>query len=138
MNEMDRMQADAVSRAKDMYRRSQNHQGYNVSSLPNGYNGNMRESKKLQPNENAKSEKGTKEVISEIAEDAAKEAVTDSIVETISPQNENNAPLADIGGDFLDQLLGDKEKTLIVLLIALLSEEKASTSLMLALMYLIM
>lgn len=138
MNEMDRMQADAVSRAKDMYRRSQNHQGYNVSSLPNGYNGNMRESKKLQPNENAKSDKGTKEVISDIAEEVVKEAVTDSIVESITPQNENNSLPAYSDGDFLDRLLGDKEKTLIVLLIALLSEEKASTSLMLALMYLIM
>lgn len=138
MNEMDRMQADAANRARDMYRRSQNYQGYNVNSLPNGYNGSMRESKKLRPNDKNDNQESVNETVSETTEEIAENPVSDSLSEKNPPQNENNVPLTGLGGDFLDQLLGDKERTLIILLIALLNEERANTSLLLALMYLIM
>ena len=53
-----------------------------------------------------------------------------------SPQPDEET--AEREDSFLDVLLSDKERTLIILLLALLSEEKANTSLMLALMYIIM
>lgn len=131
MNETDRMQADAVSRAKDMYRRSQ---GYNANSLPNGYNGSFRDTRPTNNthNNNNNNNKGNtnsspaEEIISEIAEEAIKEA--------IEPNHKSQSK----GLDIFESLLQDKERTLIILLIILLSEEKANTSLVLALMYLIM
>ena len=48
----------------------------------------------------------------------------------------NNAPF-NAGADILDSFFKDKEKTLIMLLIAILSNDGADSSLILALMYLI-
>lgn len=50
--------------------------------------------------------------------------------------SQNNAPF-NAGADILDSFFKDKEKTLIMLLIAILSNDGANSSLILALMYLI-
>lgn len=120
MSEKDRIQADAVSRAKEMYRRSQN---YNVNSLPNGYNGSMRDNHQVQKGDSAAEKEEQKEVNEE---------------EAAVPVSENEMHYSKNISDPLEMFLKDKERALIVLLIALLSDERANTSLVLALMYLIM
>lgn len=122
MSDKDKMQADAVNRAREMYRRSQN---YNVNNLPNGYNGNIRENHK-----SSKNDPITPPVIEEEKE-ASTESQTPIIDESPKTVKAPNDPL--------EAFLKDKERALIILLIALLSgEERANTSLVLALMYLIM
>lgn len=124
MSEKDKIQADAVSRAKEMYRRSQN---YNVNSLPNGYNGSMRDEHRTPKSEPA-AKKPTEK----------RESPPEHTEDTISPVTEESPGNIKSPSDPLDVFLKDKERALIVLLIALLYEERANTSLVLALMYLIM
>ncbi len=128
MNDKDRLQAEAVSRAKEMYRRSQS---VGLNSLPNGYKGNIRENR--QPPKNENSEKADDEKKENFNFDDKSGAETKDCTENTSFQNESVQC-----SDPLENFLQDKEKALIVLLIALLSEERANTSLVLALMYLIM
>ncbi len=147
MSEMDKLQADAVNRARDMYRRSQN---YNVNSLPNGYNGSMRDQAQknnssqnpIQQQSQQKTQRQPmKTTANESAEEVVKEVAEDKIIENATQERKEetqNIQQGFHGGDFLDMLLSDKERTLIILLIALLNEEGANTSLLLALMYLIM
>ena len=159
MSEMDKLQADAVNRARDMYRRSQN---YNVNSFPNGYNGNIREqAQKANDTENVAiknvtgqnvagqnvaGQKTQRQQIQSAVQKTAEEKPNDTVKEedTDTKAHENTQATSNlqqsgnIRGDFLDILLSDKERTLIILLIALLNEEGANTSLLLALMYLIM
>lgn len=154
MSEMDKLQADAVNRARDMYRRSQN---YNVNSFPNGYNGNIREqSQKANDTENVAiknvtgqnvaGKKTQRQQIQSAVQKPAEEKPNDTVKEedkdtTFHENTQSTSNLQQSGnirGDFLDILLSDKERTLIILLIALLNEEGANTSLLLALMYLIM
>lgn len=120
MSEKDRIQADAVSRAKEMYRRSQN---YNVNSLPNGYNGSMRDNHQV-PKDDSSAEK-----------EEQKESSEEEFTVPVSGNEVQNSKNV---SDPLEIFLKDKERALIVLLIALLSDERANTSLVLALMYLIM
>lgn len=123
MSDKDKMQADAVNRAREMYRRSQN---YNVNNLPNGYNGNIRENHKP-----SKSDPITPPVIEEDGQEPS--------VENQMPIIEESSKTVKAPSDPLEAFLKDKERALIILLIALLSgEERANTSLVLALMYLIM
>ena len=124
MSEKDRIQADAVSRAKEMYRRSQN---YNVNSLPNGYNGSMRDEHRTPKSETAPKKPTEKQ-----------EQPSEHTEKTISPVTEESSGNIKSPSDPLEVFLKDKERALIVLLIALLYEERANTSLVLALMYLIM
>ena len=149
MSEMDKLQADAVNRARDMYRRSQN---YNVNSFPNGYNGNIREqTQKASDTEkvavkNVTGQKTQRQQIQSAVQKTAEEKSND----TVKEEDNNTKPheniettsnlqqSGNIRGDLLDIILSDKERTLIILLIALLNEEGANTSLLLALMYLIM
>ena len=134
MSDMDKMQADAVNRAREMY--SRRTPGYSANGFPSGYNGNM----KTNPNaaaekhghhgssqEHSKPKNIDKEKPPEI------ENKNEHIGSTAEPQKIHQTQSA----DFLDTILADKEKALIILLIALLNEEKASSSLLLALMYLI-
>lgn len=150
MSDRDQMQADAVNRARDMYRRSQS---YNMGSLPNGYNGNIRETQssthpsnsnqKSTQNQSAKQESGNRTVNPqhEPAQPPTQTAQQPSArSEESSPQAESNPPLAEQNqqNDFLESIFQDKERALIILLIALLGEEGANTSMLLALMYLLM
>lgn len=139
MSDMDKMQADAVSRAREMY--SRRSPPYSANGFPSGYNGNMKtntnvtaernahfgdtSSKAPQKHEDPKtdSEKDSSQFVGE------EQNIADTFEREEIPQGQS--------GDFLDNILADKEKALIILLIALLNEEKASSSLLLALMYLI-
>lgn len=154
MSDREQMQADAVSRAKDMYRRSQT---YNMSGLPTGYNGNMRENQnnshqnKPQQNQppknsppqqnNTNNTNNTNAQNSSVPDtEQTEQSTPQSATERQSPQNSNIAmpSVNNQGNDFLEAVFQDKERALIILLIALLGEERANTSLMLALMYLMM
>lgn len=128
MNDKDRLQTEAVNRAKEMYRRSQS---TGLNSLPNGYKGNIKENRQPPTTENHDKEDNKKK--ESFNHDEESSAETNSRTENTSFQNE-----AVQCSDPLESFLQDKEKALIVLLIALLSEERANTSLVLALMYLIM
>lgn len=63
------------------------------------------------------------------ASDKAEHSAFEEVKKTDSPQTK---------GSVVDDLFKDKEKTLILALIALLTTEKADASLVLALMYLLM
>ena len=138
-NDMDKMQADAVSRAREMY--SRRSPGYSANGFPSGYNGNM----KTNPNAPAEkhSHSGSHQTNSPTEHSKPKKAEeekppeSDYINEHINGAAESENIHQNQQADFLDTVLADKEKALIILLIALLNEEKASSSLLLALMYLI-
>ena len=134
MNDMDKMQAEAVNRAREMY--SRRSPSYSANGFPSGYNGNMKTNpnaaaeKHSQPgssHEHSKPKSIDKEKPPEV------EKKNEHIGSTVEPEEIHQTKSA----DFLDTVLADKEKALIILLIALLNEEKASSSLLLALMYLI-
>lgn len=124
MSDMDKMQQDAVNRAREMY--SRRTPSYHAGTFPSGYNGNI----KRRVSAAHRSEESFPQ-----SEPANEENITE---EQDKPQE--NAEQSEVSKEesFLDTLLSDKERTLIILLLALLNEEKADTSLMLALMYIIM
>lgn len=131
MSEMEKMQADAVSRAREMY--SRRSPSYSANGFPSGYNGNIK------PNHSPVSDRNSHSVVNhehEEIESTSPEEVTEEAAAAVEIQEEISSKNIH-HGDFLDTILADKEKALIILLIALLNEEKASPSLMLALMYLI-
>ena len=113
-------QREAIARAKEMY--SRRTPDKSPGSFPSGYNGNL----KRRTSVNAEKESFPQKNDTVEENSAADE------------KKQDNGANTDSGKSFLDMLLDDKERTLIVLLLALLSEEKADTSLMLALMYIIM
>lgn len=142
MSDMDKMQADAVNRAREMY--SRRSPSYSAGGFPSGYNGNMKANPNITPERNSQSgnfsmHSHTKHSETEPEPETKPEKNNSPNLE-IPYSKENAAPENLSKGqsmDFLDTILADKEKALIILLIALLNEEKASSSLLLALMYLI-
>ena len=104
MSEIDRMQQDAIDRAREMY--SRRTPSYNSGGFPSG--------ESFPQNDN------------------------DTVENNAEDKPQETAPKETTSESFLDTLLADKERTLIILLLALLNEEKANTSLMLALLYIIM
>lgn len=133
MSDMDKMQAEAAERAKEMYSRRSQPQ-YVKNGFTNGYSGTAR------INQTTPIEKKP------IQQEKNLHQVTDRNNEPLENNNEEikqevfsleNTANSTGNTDILDTLLADKEKALIILLIALLSEEKSSPSLLLALMYLI-
>lgn len=151
MSENEQLQADAVNRAKEMYRRSQS---YSLNGFPSGYNGSMSSAGKAQ----SAARQPRQEQKSTQADERQSVQNTPNTPEPPTVQNIQDEPAENeseavggcgekagetsvgetASGDFLDSLMRDKERALIILLIALLSEEKASASLLLALVYLIM
>lgn len=135
-NDMDKMQAEAANRAREMY--SRRSPGYSANGFPSGYNGNM----KTNPNTAAEkhSHSGSHQSNSP-PESSEPKKNNPPEPDYINEHNNGAAESENIhrnrSEDFLDTILADKEKALIILLIALLNEEKASSSLLLALMYLI-
>lgn len=127
MNDKEKMQAEAVNQAREMYSRR------SPPFPQSGYNPNV---KYIQNNSQSQSKpkitaadtsgSGANQNMSNQKNDSADEKSDDS---TISKTFRRKDPL--------ESFFADKEKTLIILLIALLNEEKASSSLLLALMYLI-
>jgi len=111
MNDVERMQADAVMRAKEMYNRR-------TPSYNTAFNGNIKYQSK---------QTGTQSTPEKKVEQpqTAEQQKPDSNITANSEQGQN----------FFDILLADKERTMIILLIALLGEEKANAPLLLALMY---
>lgn len=139
MNDMDKMQADAVSRAREMY--SRRSPVYSANGFPSGYNGNMKTNPNVTAEKHGQSGSPQVKSPSEHSEskdiDEEKPPEIDSKNEHIDGAAESENIHQNQQADFLDTVLADKEKALIILLIALLNEEKASSSLLLALMYLI-
>lgn len=124
MSDMDKMQQEAANRAKEMY--SRRTPSYQSGGFPSGYNGNM---KRRTPPAQRKEESFPQ----------SKAADEEKAIENKEEQHESKTNMAESRGEnFLDTLIADKERTLIILLLALLSEEGADNSLMLALMYIIM
>ena len=120
MSEIDRMQQDAIDRAREMY--SRRTPSYNSGGFPSGYNGNIKRRTSSANNRGESFPQNDNDTVENNAEDKPQET----------------APKETTSESFLDTLLADKERTLIILLLALLNEEKANTSLMLALLYIIM
>ncbi|MBQ3692855.1 MAG: hypothetical protein II931_06010 [Clostridia bacterium] len=132
MSDMDKMQADAVNRAKDMY--SRRTPGYSANGFPSGYNGNMKTNPNISAEKHSRPGTPPTEPEHKHEEDPPQiDNAREHNGSTAEQENVNQPKSA----DFLDTVLADKEKALIILLIALLNEEKASSSLLLALMYLI-
>ena len=132
MSDMDKMQADAVNRAREMY--SRRTPGYSANGFPSGYNGNM----KTNPNISAEKHSRPGTPPTEPEHKPIEEPPTiDNTHKHNGGTEESESINQPEAADFLDTVLADKEKALIILLIALLNEEKASSSLLLALMYLI-
>ncbi len=125
MNDMDKMQAEAVNRAREMY--SRRSPPYSANGFPSGYNGNMK------TNPNAAAEKHGHPVSSQ------EHSKPKNIDNEKPPEIENKNEHIDstVEPEEIRKTQSAKEKALIILLIALLNEEKASSSLLLALMYLI-
>ena len=122
MSDIDnKRQQEAIDRAREMY--SRRTPDYRQQGFPSGYNGNIKRRTSAQGNREEKTDH-SEEVFEE----------TDTAEAEHGQHKANEKPEE----TFLDMLLNDKERTLIILLLALLSEEKANTSLMLALMYIIM
>lgn len=130
MSDMDKMQADAIGRAREMY--SRRTPIYSANSFPNGYNGNMRNSSSNSTNSKQRSESKPPPVPENDLYDE-----TEKTGEVSDCSDNENKLQPQTSPDIFDSLFADKEKALIILLIALLNEEKASSSLLLALMYLI-
>lgn len=123
MSDISKMQADAANRAKEMY--SRRTPQYNTNSFPSGYNGSI---KKHEPKTSEEAQEETQAQ----NDNASKPEQQETVNPTVTP-----TPLMQTDKDFLDTILADKEKALIILLIALLNEENVSSSLLLALMYLV-
>ena len=113
MNDMDKMQAEAVNRAREMY--SRRSPPYSANGFPSGYNGNMK------TNPNAAAEKHGHPVSSQEHSkpkniDNEKppeiENKNEHIDSTVEPEEIRKTQSA----DFLDTVLADKEKALIILL----------------------
>ena len=120
MSDIDRMQQDAIDRAREMY--SRRTPAYNSGGFPSGYNGNI---KRRTSSANSRGESFPQ-----------KERVTvENNADEVEEKTEQTEKPAE---SFIDTLFADKERTLIILLLVLLNEEKANTSLMLALLYIIM
>ena len=119
MNDVERMQADAVMRAKEMYNRRT--PSYNTGSI----NGNIKYQSKQMGAVNAPEKKN---------EPPQNNSMPQTKTENTTNDLNNNGQ----SNNFLETLLADKERTLIILLIALLGEEKANAPLLLALMYIIL
>lgn len=122
MSDIDnRRQQEAIERAREMY--SRRTPDYHTGGFPSGYNGNIKR------RTSARADR----------EDNFPQTNSDSMDKSdINTESEDKTDSKSKEDSFLDMLLADKERTLIILLLALLSEEKANTSLMLALMYIIM
>jgi len=140
VSDIDKMQADAVSRAKEMY--SRRSPSYEAEGFPKGYNGTMK------TNGNPHSDKTVNSGESKDNQDrkSADESVSSREISSNAEHemegsnakySEKSFSQSERSNDILSTILADKEKALIILLIALLNEENASPSLMLALMYLI-
>lgn len=130
MSDMDKMQADAIGRAKEMY--SRRTPIYSVNSFPNSYNGNMKSSPPNSSGSKQKSESKPPPIPKSDRHDK-----NENIEESLDCNDEPTDNQPQTSSDTFDSIFADKEKALIILLIALLNEEKASSSLLLALMYLI-
>ena len=124
------MQADAVSRAKEMY--SRRSPSYEADGFPKGYNGSM----KANGNTHSENQKLKANDDSQNTPDSTVTNESDSHNNPVAQQVSNVSQNVQ-STDILTTVLADKERALIILLIALLNEENASPSLMLALMYLI-
>ncbi len=105
MTEMERMQAEAVNSARAMYRRRTPARSVPVTTVPPAAGSSARIEKTEQPIENA-----------------------DSGSISTDEQSARQPGL-------LERLFDDKEKTLIILLIILLSEDGADPAVIMALMY---
>lgn len=127
MNDVERMQADAVMRAKEMYNRR-------TPTYNTGYNGNIKYQPKQTNTAYAQNTQNTQNTsnIQNIPDNKSDTSINDE--QQTKSDNETGAG-TEQGYNFLDTLLADKERTLIILLIALLGEEKANAPLLLALMY---
>lgn len=131
VSDIDKMQADAVSRAKEMY--SRRSPSYEADGFPKGYNGTMK------PNGYAHPEDHKQKANDESKKTPENSVSSDDSGQKNNPVNQQVSNVSENGhsGDILTSVLADKERALIILLIALLNEENASPSLMMALMYLI-
>lgn len=169
------MQTEAISRAREMYRRSQS---YNAGTFPGGYSGTagtsaVKHTQRQPSSPNGRS--GTTTAVRENSPTAPPQTDTPVPPTTSSPTQQTPPPTAATtattaatataresaaqavppvrnsaqpqqGGcagtaaesDFWEPLMSDKERTLIILLIAFLCGESSDTPIVLALMYLLM
>ncbi len=154
MSEPDKMQTEAISRAREMYRRSQS---YNAGTFPNGYSGTagtssanhtQRQTHSSPQENNTAARTDTQEEkpqtpltptnIPSPAPTAAAHTTPPQSMPAPPAQAQNISQESAPAADFLEPLMNDKERTLIILLIALLSGEAADAPIVLALMYLLM
>ncbi len=131
MNESNKSQTDAMGRSRENF--SRRSPSYMPNSFQSGYNNT---NIKISPSNDVKNMRHARQDENRVNRADEHEALSEQ--NRIDTQSEKNLSQKSSDPENIFNLLfADKERTLIILLIALLNEEKTDPALMLALMYLI-